>query len=163
MSVRKGNPETFEWWSTHVASIIGKIPRDGVSASQAAAVLGLDPGDFQVAPAYTQPRGKGAQQQQQQQRNKAVLQHRLKDKRKGKPKNGKSKANPRGHCLSLPALAASIGTGPPEGCSDPFHTTATTLAKLWRQPHELQLQGRSPRPRAVMPGSVPVIGRQVGD
>ena len=65
----------------------------GGTASQAASVLGLDPGDFQVAPAYahTQQRGKGAQQQQQ--RTTPVIQHQLKDKGKS---NGKSQGKSKG-------------------------------------------------------------------
>ena len=107
-----------------MASIIGKIIRDGGSASHAAAALGLDPGDFQVAPALkAQQRGKGAQQQQQQPRIKPAYQQQLKDKGKdkGKGKNkGKNKGKP---SRPLPPQSSRVvcfnWNRNPEGCSDP--------------------------------------------
>ena len=108
MSVQKGNPEAFELWNTHAHALIGKITRDGGTASQAASALGLGPGDVQTSPAVSPSHPVHNPNQWERQPNiKPVIQPQLKDKGKprGKGKGGSSKSKskpkqPRERCFS---------------------------------------------------------------
>ena len=125
MCVQRGNLESFEWWSTRVDSLIGKITRDGGTASQAATALGLDPCDFQTRPAYSQPYpGNTKGRERPTQPDKEVTKPFLKDKGRGKhrskgkrgmDKNKKDKGNTKQQTRER----YHNWNRAPDGCTDP--------------------------------------------